>query len=51
MLNCFQNLLSTATCATTLRDLSQMDPREVAAGKFDLNYIGLDGNIGGALQV
>ncbi|EIE19389.1 succinate-CoA ligase beta chain [Coccomyxa subellipsoidea C-169] len=28
------------------RDSSQEDPREVAAGKFDLNYIGLDGNIG-----
>uniref|UniRef100_A0A7S3R7L2 Succinate--CoA ligase [ADP-forming] subunit beta, mitochondrial n=1 Tax=Dunaliella tertiolecta TaxID=3047 RepID=A0A7S3R7L2_DUNTE len=29
-----------------LRDESQMDPREVAAGKADLNYIGLEGNIG-----
>ena len=28
------------------RDSTQEDPREVAAGKFDLNYIGLDGNIG-----
>lgn len=28
------------------RDESQEDPREVAAGKWDLNYIGLDGNIG-----
>lgn len=28
------------------RDESQEDPREVAAHKFDLNYIGLDGNIG-----
>ena len=28
------------------RDLSQEDPREVQAGKWDLNYIGLDGNIG-----
>eukprot|EP00622_Pseudochattonella_farcimen_P000694 FR735243.1.p1 GENE.FR735243.1~~FR735243.1.p1 ORF type:complete len:214 (+),score=46.13 FR735243.1:1-642(+) len=28
------------------RDFSQEDPREVAAGKWDLNYIGLDGNIG-----
>jgi len=28
------------------RDASQEDPREVAAGKWDLNYIGLDGNIG-----
>lgn len=29
-----------------MRDESQMDPREVAAGKYDLNYIGLDGSIG-----
>lgn len=29
-----------------LRDQSQEDPREVRASKFDLNYIGLDGNIG-----
>merc|ERR1712025_201880 len=28
------------------RDESQEDPREVAAGKYDLNYIGLDGAIG-----
>merc|ERR1719331_239086 len=28
------------------RDLSQEDPREVAAGEYDLNYIGLDGSIG-----
>ncbi|GAB2223978.1 hypothetical protein Drorol1_Dr00004723 [Drosera rotundifolia] len=29
-----------------LRDTSQEDPREVAAAKADLNYIGLDGEIG-----
>lgn len=29
-----------------MRDESQIDSREVAASKFDLNYIGLDGNIG-----
>lgn len=29
-----------------LRDESQEDPREVAASKYDLNYIGLDGTIG-----
>ncbi|ELR25551.1 succinylcoa synthetase beta chain, putative [Acanthamoeba castellanii str. Neff] len=29
-----------------LRDESQEDPREVAASKFDLNYIQLNGNIG-----
>jgi len=28
------------------RDHSQEDPREVAADKWDLNYVGLDGNIG-----
>ena len=28
------------------RDHSQEDPREVAAAKWDLNYIGLDGDIG-----
>lgn len=30
----------------SLRDVSQEDPREVRAAKYDLNYIGLDGNIG-----
>ena len=29
-----------------LRDMDEEDPREVEASKFDLNYIGLDGNIG-----
>eukprot|EP00884_Botryococcus_braunii_P023605 jgi/Botrbrau1/9929/Bobra.0012s0027.1 len=29
-----------------MRDTSQEDPREVEAAKADLNYIGLDGNIG-----
>jgi succinyl-CoA synthetase beta subunit len=28
-----------------MRDLAEEDPREVEAGKFGLNYIGLDGNI------
>jgi hypothetical protein len=28
------------------RDPTQEDPREVAASKFELNYIGMDGNIG-----
>lgn len=28
------------------RDFTQEDPREVEAAKYDLNYIGLDGNIG-----
>ncbi|CAE7880892.1 unnamed protein product, partial [Symbiodinium sp. KB8] len=30
----------------SLRDTTQEDPREVAASKADLNYIGLDGDIG-----
>lgn len=29
-----------------LRDLTQEDPREVKAAEYNLNYIGLDGNIG-----
>ncbi|KAG0355603.1 succinyl-CoA ligase subunit beta [Gamsiella multidivaricata] len=29
-----------------LRDISQEDPREVSASKYNLNYIGLDGSIG-----
>lgn len=28
------------------RDITQEDSREVEASKYDLNYIGLDGNIG-----
>lgn len=30
----------------SFRDTTEEDPREVAASKFDLNYIGMDGNIG-----
>jgi len=30
----------------SMRDVSQEDAREVAAAKFNLNYIGLDGSIG-----
>jgi succinyl-CoA synthetase beta subunit len=29
-----------------LRDLNEEDPREIEAGKFELSYISLDGNIG-----
>eukprot|EP00163_Fabomonas_tropica_P006522 TRINITY_DN1607_c3_g1_i2.p1 TRINITY_DN1607_c3_g1~~TRINITY_DN1607_c3_g1_i2.p1 ORF type:complete len:428 (-),score=156.64 TRINITY_DN1607_c3_g1_i2:142-1425(-) len=29
-----------------MRDVTEEDPREVAASAYDLNYIGLDGNIG-----
>ena len=28
-----------------LRDLTEEDPKEVEASKFDLNYIALDGNV------
>jgi succinyl-CoA synthetase beta subunit len=28
------------------KNVDQVDPREVAAAEFDLNYVGLDGNIG-----
>src|SRR5438105_11134364 len=28
-----------------MRDIAEEDPRDVAASKFSLNYIGLDGNI------
>ena len=31
---------------TALRDLDEDDPNEIAASKFDLSYISLDGNIG-----
>jgi succinyl-CoA synthetase beta subunit len=31
---------------TALRDLDEEDPSEIAASKFDLSYISLDGNIG-----
>ena len=31
---------------STLRDLNEEDPREIEAGKYDLSYISLDGNIG-----
>ncbi len=29
-----------------MRDLDEEDPKEVAAGRFNLNYVSLDGNIG-----
>lgn len=29
-----------------LDDVSESDPREVEAAKYDLNYIGMTGNIG-----
>jgi succinyl-CoA synthetase beta subunit len=31
---------------SNLRDLNEEDPREIEAGKYDLSYISLDGNIG-----
>ena len=30
----------------TLRDITEEDPKELEASKFDLNYISLDGEIG-----
>lgn len=30
----------------SLEDDTETDPREVQAGKYNLNYIGMDGNIG-----
>lgn len=30
----------------SLRDFTQEDSREIAAAKYNLNYIGLDGSIG-----
>jgi len=29
-----------------MRDSAEEDPREVAASKFNLSYVGMDGNIG-----
>ncbi|MCY4541255.1 MAG: ADP-forming succinate--CoA ligase subunit beta [Rhodobacteraceae bacterium] len=40
------NALYRNTAILTLRDESEEDPKELAASKFDLNYIALDGEIG-----
>ena len=39
------NALFRQPAIVVLRDKSEEDPREVAASEFNLNYIGLDGNI------
>ena len=39
------NALFRQPAIVALRDKSEEDPREVAASEFNLNYIGLDGNI------
>lgn len=45
-INFDENALYRHTDVAILRDPSQEDPREVEAKKFDLSYVGLDGNIG-----
>jgi succinyl-CoA synthetase beta subunit len=44
-LNFDENALFRQKEVYDMRDLSEEDPREVEAGKWGLNYIGLDGNI------
>lgn len=39
------NALYRQAAIVAMRDKSEEDPREVAASEFNLNYIGLDGNI------
>jgi succinyl-CoA synthetase beta subunit len=45
-INFDDNALFRHEAITAMRDESEEDPREVAASKVGLNYIGLDGNIG-----
>jgi succinyl-CoA synthetase beta subunit len=40
------NALFRQSSIVEMRDIEEEDPREVEASKFNLNYIGLDGNIG-----
>ena len=40
------NALYRQSNISSLRDLDEEDPTEVEAGKYDLNYIKLDGNVG-----
>jgi succinyl-CoA synthetase beta subunit len=39
------NALYRQPAVVAMRDIAEEDPREVAASEFNLNYIGLDGNI------
>jgi len=45
-LNFDDNALFRQPDIVALRDIEEEDPREVEASKFNLSYIGLDGNIG-----
>jgi len=45
-INFEDNALMRHSDITELRDLAQEDEREVEAAKFDLNYVGLEGDIG-----
>jgi len=45
-INLDDNALSRHPEYEVLRDLDEEDPLEVEAGKYDLNYIRLDGNVG-----
>ncbi len=45
-INIDDNALYRQAKMRALRDISQEDPREAHAAKFDLNYVALDGNIG-----
>jgi malate-CoA ligase subunit beta len=40
------NALFRRAIVSAMRDPSQEDPREVEAGQYNLNYVGLDGDIG-----
>ena len=45
-MNIDDNALTRHTELANLRDLSEEDPTEVEAGKFNLNFVKLDGNVG-----
>ncbi|UCD39162.1 MAG: ADP-forming succinate--CoA ligase subunit beta [Fidelibacterota bacterium] len=45
-INFDDNALARQPDLSGLRDLSEEDPQEVEASKYDLNYIKLDGNVG-----
>lgn len=45
-LNLDDNALMRHADLEALRDISEEDPTEVEAGKFNLNYVKLDGNVG-----
>lgn len=45
-INIDDNALYRQAKMRALRDISQEDPREAHAAKFELNYVALDGNIG-----